>query len=339
MKISKVKISIYAIFTFVIMIFSYLVSTRDLSIGTDAINYRDYFLNVTAFDSSQYRHEPGYHYFNLLMYRVSDSFAVFLFVFYFLFNVIYIKSMNMFLEVEKKSRYIFGQLIFLILIFSSSWYQVATLNGLRQGFSLSLLFLSFGFAFHNKKYTFYLLLLLSCLFHYSTILILPFLFLLLLRLKWVISVLIITSVFYPLGINELLIRVVSDISNIPLHDAISSYAEGVVLWEGFQLIFFAYSVFWSVLFVFLHFVFLKNSNKSCFVLKVFLTLTTSYFVLGFGSFSNRFGYVSWMFLPVIQTFYLTNILINKKININALLIFVLPLLVYGFSNYFFILRP
>ena len=197
MRLNRFKFNLVVFYVFSISFFSYLVATRDIIAGTDARVYQDYFLNMEYYKVGNGTFELGYHYFNYLVFQLSNSYKVFLFLFYLVFNIVYIKSLSNFIYKKNNSFYLSSFIIFLALILLSSWYQNATLNALRQGFSLALLYLSFSYLFLESKSKFIFYLILACGFHNSTLLVLPFLLLFYFQLKNVFLVFLVFTIFYP----------------------------------------------------------------------------------------------------------------------------------------------
>ena len=99
MKITRLQLGGVSLYTIIICFFSYLVATRDYSIGTDTLNYYQYFLNVDFYNGSQYQHEMGFHYLVLIVYKLTKSYTFFLFVFNILINIFYIKSRTNFIDI------------------------------------------------------------------------------------------------------------------------------------------------------------------------------------------------------------------------------------------------
>ena len=339
MKITRLQLGGVSLYTIIICFFSYLVATRDYSIGTDTLNYYQYFLNVDFYNGSQYQHEMGFHYLVLIVYKLTKSYTFFLFVFNILINIVYIKSMTNFIDNKNKDLYILAYTIFLGLLLSSSWYQVATLNGLRQGISLALLYLSLSYLYLNKNLLFVIFLVISLSFHNSTFLIAPFLILYYFRIRVFLFIFTIIALFYPLGINELIVKNFSNMTGFSVYSMIANYAEGVNLWRGFQIPFYIYSVFWCGLFLFIHLKYFKTNQVSEFLLKTLLILTSAYFLFGFGDFSNRFGFFSWLFLPIIQTFYLASFVSYYTRNRDLIFLIATISVLYGIYNFYYVLRP
>lgn len=336
----RLKFDLTVTFLILIMLLSYLVATRELTIGgTDPLAYQNYFNKLEFYQPGDRIFERGYHYFNYLIFLSTGSYTLFLAVFFISFNLIYLKSLTNFIIDRGRDYYILTFTLFFGLILLSSWYQTATLNGLRQGFSLVLLYLSLSYLFLKSRYKFILTLLISFSFHDSTILVIPFILLLYLSLRGLLVVFTVVSVFYPLGINEKIIKFFSDILGLPVYSEISNYLVDFDAWKGFQLNLYIYSVFWCILFACIHFRTRREDKSSEYLLKTLLMLTCFYFILGFGSFSNRFGFAAWLFLPIIQTFYLINLLIKYVKDRNFIFYLFIFFAILGLFNYYYILRP
>lgn len=337
-KLSYSRTLAYFILLVLVSIIGYLVSSRDLLIGTDALTYRSYYLNLEYYNYGDRTFEIGYHFFNYIIFLLGFEYSIFLFVYFVVYNFVLIKAFDIFSK-NLEYNYIFKFILFYSILLFSSWYISATLNGLRQGFSLALLYLSFSYLLNKNNKLFLFFLCLSCLFHDSTILIVPFLFLFFLSFNKIFLLFIIFSIFYPLGFNEYIINIVSNFVDLPLHDAISSYSEKNEVWKGFQLDFFIYTFFWCILFSFIKFKFLRGDGTADFLNKVILVLSIFYFVFGFGSFSNRFGFVAWSFFPIIQSYYFLKLFNTFILHKKIFIIICFSLINIGFLNYYFVLRP
>lgn len=336
MKINLYRLNVNIIYILIIIIISFFVITRDHSIGTDTLAYKDYFDNIDYYSVYQ-KYEPSFHYLSYLISYVFNNYFIYLFILFILINGVLLKSINNFI-VKSNDFFLlsFGFLSFLLL---SSWYQVATINGIRQGFSLAFLYLGFSFFYRNKILSALITLIFSFTFHYSSLLIIPFLFFLFLKEKWTFLLFFLTAIFYPLGINEIIIKNISSISGIPLYEKIYTYGEGINAWVGFQLNFYLYSLFYSLLFLFMYFRFYRKEKLNFYILKIFLLLNSAYFIYGFGVYSNRYGIMAWSFLPFMQTIYFLPFLRNYLNDKNSTMIFLLILFLFGFFNYMIVLIP
>ncbi len=234
-------------------------------------------------------------------------------------------------------------LVYFSLLLISSWYYSATTNGLRQGVSLVFLYwASVELFYFKKKLKFIGLLGGAIAFHYSAILVAPFLLLCSIRFKYVFTVWALLAYGYMTGLNEIVVKSISKLINVPIYEYIKFYSlekgleeRGGGLYEGFILSFFLYTVFWPL--VLLLVVKIKYSYKNSIaeidsiytLLKIYFLLSIIYFVLGFGPFSNRFAFFSWFLIPIIQI-----ITINLLFNLNS--IRVLPLFIFFLSVVYFI---
>ncbi|MEN8992302.1 EpsG family protein [Avibacterium paragallinarum] len=334
-KILKSECQSVFIISFLILIISFFVALRDLSIGADAYQYKSYFDNFNYYINSPF-YELGYHYFIYIIHAFTDNYFFFLF-FYFLFtNFILFKIIYNFKEQYDSKYFLFTGLIFLSFLFVSSWYETAILNGIRQGTSLAIFYLATTYNYNKKNILFLFLFIFSCFFHSSSFLLLPFLILFFIGFRKVLYIFLILALFYPLGITENLVIFLSNFMNIPIYSTLAEYAEDVEAWKGFQLNFYVYTIFWALFFYVIH-KFLIKSELTEFVLKTYLILCSFYFFYGFGNFSNRFGFVCWFYLPIAQTVF-TYFLFKKYVrNHNILLIFILSFLFFSYTRFIDIL--
>ncbi|MDO5768997.1 MAG: EpsG family protein, partial [Psychrobacter sp.] len=120
MKANRLQLGQSTLYLMIISALSYLVATRDLKVGTDAVNYYQYFWNIDFFHGSQYQHELGFHYLTLLIHKITTDYTVFLFIFSMLINFIYIKSMDNLIDKRNKTLYVLAHTMFIGLFLSSS---------------------------------------------------------------------------------------------------------------------------------------------------------------------------------------------------------------------------
>lgn len=160
-KLSKeVKTYIY-VFSYIPIIFAllYIAGLRDITVGTDTAHYRDIFNNPDDI-------EIGFQWFAEFIKYIGGNFHLFLFLFFFI-------SLSLKVYAFKKvSLYP----LLSICIYSSFWFLVYDMNGIRQGLALGFIALSYYFLSVNKNWYFYLSLLGAILFHYSALIFLPIIF-------------------------------------------------------------------------------------------------------------------------------------------------------------------
>lgn len=156
---------------------SIFVANRSFDVG-DTYQYRLHYENISANENYGYKFEPG---FNLLAYvvsRLSVDYVIFFFVVAFVITVTYFYLFKRVYEAIIPSRLLFGDIfLFFSFLILSGWYVASVSNGIRQGLSLPFLYLSFCYFLFNrsvfKSVVFYAI---SISFHYSSLLVLPFLF-------------------------------------------------------------------------------------------------------------------------------------------------------------------
>ena len=160
-KLSKeVKTYIY-VFSYIPIIFIllYIAGLRDITIGVDTAHYGEIFNNPDDI-------EIGYKLTAEFIKYIGGGFHLFLFLFFFL-------SLSLKLYVFRK---ISLYPLLSICIYSSFWFLVYEMNGIRQGLALGFIALSYYFLIVKKNWYFYLSLLGAILFHYSALIFLPIIF-------------------------------------------------------------------------------------------------------------------------------------------------------------------
>ena len=160
-KLSKeVKTYIY-VFSYIPIIFVllYIAGLRDVTIGTDTAHYGEIFDDPEDI-------EIGYRLFAEFIKYVGGNFHLFLFLF---FYISFFLKLNAFRNISSYP-------LLSICIYSSFWFLVYDMNGIRQGIALGFIALSYYFLIVNKSRFFYLSLLGAILFHYSALVFLPIIF-------------------------------------------------------------------------------------------------------------------------------------------------------------------
>ena len=160
------------------VLISIFTGIRFSHIGKDTEAYEAHFYNSSVVDGIYERFEIGFALFMQLFSKTASTVEVF---FAFVALIITLVYLNTFTKIYSKC-FVDGRastnvlLIFFSLLLFSSWYLVATTNGLRQG--LSAVFLYWGcveFVYERRKLKFLLLYAIAITFHYSALLVIPFL--------------------------------------------------------------------------------------------------------------------------------------------------------------------
>lgn len=302
------------LFVILSAIISVFIGIRSHDIGRDTMMYISHF-SKSNLDKNPYDgFEVG---FEILMYTIAKTkFSVdfFFFVVAFLITISYLYFFHRVTCNSKKDHRVllFDYSIFFSLLFFSSWYLTLTTNGIRQGMSIPLIYIALYFlSFNKNRFKFLIFFFLAISFHFSALLVLPFVIILRLKLNSIFIIWLLFGVFYIIGINEYLVFIISEFLNLPVYNFIKFYSlekgqlPGTGLYEGFNSSFFIYTIFWPILL----FAFVKLFNTRRFTLKIeslekiisfYFILSLPYFIFGFGPFSNRYAFFSWFFVPVIQ---------------------------------------
>jgi len=327
------------------VLISIFTGVRSTGVGTDTEAYITYFYQSSIADGFYNRHEIGFSLLMQLFAKTISSVEVF---FSFVAFTITLAYLHTFRKVYSKCFFdkfpsTSVMTIFFSLLLFSSWYITSTTNGLRQGLSLVFLYWAIVELFYSSKIIkFIFLYVVAISFHYSALLIFPFLFLHYLRFGHVFFIWVMVALGYIAGLNELAVKILSEILNLPVYAYVKYYSLekgsenlGGGLYEGFIISFFLYTLFWPVLLLFV--LKIKSSFKSklasteniYILLKIYLLLSLVYFIMGFGPFSNRYALFSWLLIPIMQI-----VIINLSLNLNSNRI--VPFLVLFSSLIFFL---
>ena len=290
-----------------------LFSLRDIRIGTDTGTYLRLFhefseLNVIGLGLDALNSDIGFILFIKLISVFGQEYFLFFCALLYIYPIFFIL-------LKIKCDY---KLFFILCVFSMFFFLSLGINIMRQGIALSFMILGIYFDTVSKKKQFVFFSLLACSFHSSVILIL-ILYMLTKRflgLK-IVSTIFIIAVFLSLfGIT--LINRLGDYGLLSsLYDSrLMSYVESdnsVGYKIGFRYDFFLFNMFY--LLVGAYFIRFKKAYVSVLYVHIFKTyiLLTSVFVIMFNfPYSDRFGVLSWVFIPYILSPFVINKALVKK---------------------------
>lgn len=310
--VKKVNLLSFVFFICITSILSTFVAFRDITTVEDNLYYISNFRNTITF--ADFNYEFLFELFTLIIRKLTDNYIVYFFSANLLLNSILYYTAFLIAKFYK-IKYEFYLPIFIFLLLLSTWYYTEATNGLRQGLSLALMYLSLvQLVLYKKIKSFLILALMSCFFHYSSVLILPVVILYKLKLNNLFYLSCLVAVFYILGINENIIKFLSNITNIPLYTSITAYSGTAIYRYGFQADLFIYTFGLSLLFYIATKYFLYSTYATERLVKLYILLTLPYYIFGFGNFSNRYGVISWFFTIFINSYFLY-ILFHKNKNI------------------------
>lgn len=314
------------------LIAHYFVSTRSYHITFDSFQYYHFFYN-TLDQGLLLRYEPLFSLLTYILTLIFDSYVGYFSGLFIALCAFHYNFKRLVSEcIPRQDKYLLNIYIFFLLL--SSWFVVASINGLRQGLSLPLLY-SAAWLFSSSKYfkaLFYLVI--ATLFHFSVILFIPFLMLLGLRLHIVFFGFCLVGVGYVLGVNEFLVKEISDFTGLSLYDKITEYGtDPSSEYHGFSWLFFGYTFVYGFIFFFSRkYVYLNVTSVYQRLLIIYLLLAMGFFVWGFSGFSNRYGVVSWGLIPFMQLFLFCFLNVSVKYKL-LLSVFLVPLSLILFIRY------
>ena len=255
-KLSKEVSTYIYVFSYIpiILILVYIAGLRDITIGTDTLHYGEIFDDPNDI-------EIGYHLFAEFIKYMGGNFHLFLFLFFFISFLIKLYAFR------KVSLYP----LLSICIYSSFWFLVYEMNGIRQGIALGFIALSYYFLIIKKNWYFYLSLLGAILFHYSAIIFLPIIFIVKKKCTNLIfwTVLGIAIAFAYLGVTTFILEGLSTIIGVDLRlvERIISYQNN----ESYNAnILYSFSTFVRFLILFTTFFFINKTHLSERIKNIFL---------------------------------------------------------------------
>jgi len=294
----------FNIFTILLFVSTIIVSIfsgfRDVWIGTDTENYTSFYNAILRGSSNYINYEPLFIIFSRIIASFELNSNFFLSLITLLITWMYLFAFIKSSKIWKKG---YGLLpVYTIMLFSS-WYLVATINGLRQGIALAILYVAMAFLADGKPFHFVIIFFLALGFHTSVILIIPFLFLYLISVKKLSYIYFSSTLLAITGLSEQCIKIISITFNLGVYEKIKDYgnASNVSEFYGYRIDIFIYSIFWVYFFIFSRHLLRKEYfHKFDLIIKNFIILSFPYLFFGFGGFSNRYAIIAWFYLPLIQ---------------------------------------
>lgn len=299
--------------TYVILcILVYIVATRADSAGADTQNYRSYF--IKTIDGWNSNLDIGYSFLMKSVALITKYDVIFFGVTFSITTAFMLLSIHVIAKQKVDRQSYAWPLLAIGLLTLSSWYNTATLNGIRQGISLSIFYYAVILAVGRKYIGATIFFLLAPAFHITTLLLIPpVLMALLSPLILIIIIFYGSAALYAAGITEIIVRQISILSGLDVYTDIMQYANSVDRWRGFQLDLFAYTVFWPTFYLLImafNFVGANATHKK--LTSIYMSLCIPYFFLGIGSYSNRFAIMGWFFLPLLHFLFIYNSRVGDK---------------------------
>jgi hypothetical protein len=312
-----------------VALFGYFVGFRGDGVGTDTANYRAHFYRVI--NGQESRFEPGVRALMEWAGLIGGSHVFFATTFFLI--IIFHSGSALILSKEAQAKNSALVPILLVsLLFSSSWFISASINGIRQGIALSIFY--FGallYTFGIKRAIGIIVMLVACTFHYSTLILLPLVAVSpYMRTGVIVAIFIVSAVSYPLGLFEYAFAFIETFSEVAIHTFVIEYADSAPSWRGWQWDLWTYTVGWMAIY-YVSIPFLESSSRRTVVnlMRLYMILSLPYFVLGFGSFSNRYGVMAWSILPLLHFSWL----VSARLSISLRAIATVGLLGIGVAKF------
>lgn len=285
------------------LISAYFVMNRDINGLDDTFQYYNFFKNVISVDGSyQGRYEPLFSVIAQISRAFGAHYKTYFLILYLILIFLYYFSMYTLID---KRNLILSLFAIIFFLFISSWFIASSSNGLRQGLALGLLYISMIYYFvKGRKVVGLFVFVVSIGFHYSMLLILPFYFLFNVLNLGKSKVYFMLAVLYPLKVYESLLLFFSNITGVPIHRAIAEYGSDIEGYRnGFQLDLFLYTFIYYFIFKFLGKYIYQEYKKDFYnLINIYSLLTLAYYIYGFANYSNRFGYIAWALIPIMQSY-------------------------------------
>lgn len=277
------------------IIFILLFGLRDYDVGVDTMMYK----SVYSIGKSDLYNEKGFNLYNTLLFKLgaSDRFFIFSIAF------IYLTLIYIFLK-RKHYNNIF--LIFFCWV-SLFFFKSMGINTIRQGLGCSIFLVGLTF---KKNYIKYLLFAIAATFHISLAIAL---------VAFLISKFFVNKKY---AITCFILGVLLSITNIPIYswlalipglnslvndkldfyNAVSTFDYKI----GFRFDFFIFNLFFAIVGYYYVTYILKGNSKDSqdsqdykIVFNMYLYLSGFFFIMFNSGYSDRYGVLSWMLIPLL----------------------------------------
>lgn len=275
-----------------------LIGIRDKKVGTDSERTLIYFTGAKVVRSLSELKDMGIYFISLFARKISDNYKVF----FTLNAALYVTPIIIGIRnLTQKNRF----LIFFIIV-SMFFFKTMGINTTRQGIAFSFFFLAVTY-FDRKKWL-SIVFFIVAFFNHASIIIPIIVFILSTRINnlKVIFLIYVSATALSLvnfNLNELLGKI--PVINVLVEERLDQYySKGakVAYKTGFRANFFIFNTIFAVIGYYT----LKNIGNIEEYLKykrfyVTYMLTSAFFFLMFSAaFSDRFGFLSWIFIPFLM---------------------------------------
>lgn len=274
------------------VIFILMFGLRDFEVGVDTMMY----VGVYNIGKSDLYNEKGFNLFNVLLYKLGASDRVFIFSVAFS----YLTLIYVFL---KKKHYNNVFLIFFCWV-SLFFFKSMGINTIRQGLACSIFLVGLTFRRNYIKYLFFVI---AATFHISLAIVLLAFF--------------VAKYFNKnkYAIISFVLGAILSITNVPIYSWLSlipginslvndkfEFYSSVSTFDykiGFRIDFFIFNLFFAVVGYYYVTYVLKDDSKESkdynIIYNMYLYLSGFFFVMFNSGYSDRYGVLSWMLIPLV----------------------------------------
>ncbi|MGV0922711.1 EpsG family protein [Empedobacter tilapiae] len=303
---------------FFCIIYIFLFGLRDVNVGVDTKYSILYFTGKVSVNSLSDVKDLGIYFISIITKKISSNVSFFLCIMASIFIIplnIFIKKIN-----------INNTLVLFFFFVSFFFFRNMGMNTIRQGVAVSFFLLGIFYYFKNKKIITSILFILAFLNHASIIIAILILIVsrYIYNIRFSYYVYIITTIISITNINIVNFLSKVPVINILVQDRLESYyTENAmeVYRVGFRPDFWLFNTLFAIIGYYVN-----KKVKDIYYTQIYVTylcLSSFFFLMFSGAFSDRFGVLSWILIPLL-ILPLTNKDLNKKINyLNIFMIFIL----------------
>lgn len=305
--------------TFVVFLILFF-GTREKNIGTDTINYYNfYFIPVTTQVSNYLevftRLKSDFLFEVLMSFSFwHKNFTIFLLTVALVINVTFYVFVRKFTDFGRKG----SSLILFLTIASLFTFIAIEVNIIRNGLSIGFILLSLYYLLEKDTKKFILYIIIAYLFHRTAII--PFVLMLAvtffnnINIKYYLA-------FYALAIAATFIgfgfHVFSFLSELGSQDLQGLVYSGDTSYKvGFRYDFVMYNTFFLVLFL----KFTNWNSRDLFLIKYYILSSAVFFFNFYIPFSDRFGIYSWVIIPLLLFNTINDTFPTKKVFISTIVL-------------------
>lgn len=286
-----------------------VIGMRDVSVGTDTVNYVRNYYRVRDCACLEGKFEPGFQILTFLVASTGVSSATYLSILAALLVLLVWLFLNNMSQMFNYSNVIVWKtrLATLIFILISPFFFNASVNVLRHGLSAFFLLNTATFFLRNQWSRVILFGLLAVLFHRTALLYLPLVTVLNVinterRRRVFYIVLLGLAAAYSVGLSEEIVKVLSKLTGIDVHGMFANYHAHVTYYRrGVRWDFLLFSLGWFIGGIVANRSFISMLHRPVYekMVDLYGLFLVPFLLFGWGNYSDRLLLVPWQLIPVI----------------------------------------